>query len=71
VNGKTDLSLRKELRKIIMSKGKKKPKLKKQNNKKPIEIASIVTAISALLKVIFDFIIQLLSLGNNLLWSSM
>lgn len=54
-----------------MSKGKKKPKLKKQNNKKPIEIASIVTAISALLKVIFDFIIQLLSLGNNLLWSSM
>ena len=47
-----------------MSKKDKKPKLKSQKSNNLIAIASIVTASTALLKVIFDFIIQFLSLGN-------
>lgn len=47
----------------MSKKGKKKPKQKSPKANNLIAIASIVTAITALLKVIFDFIIQLLSLG--------
>lgn len=45
----------------MSKKGNKKPKL---NNKRLIAIASVVTATAALLNVLFDFIIKLLSLGN-------
>ena len=47
-----------------MGKGKKMPRQKNSKSNNLIAIASIVTAITALLKVIFDFIIQFLSLGQ-------
>ena len=47
----------------MSKKGKKKPKPKSKKSDSLIAIASVVTAIAALLKVIFDFIIELLSLG--------
>ena len=46
-----------------MSKAKRKPKLKADKTKLLIAIASVVTATASILKVIFDFIIQLLSLS--------
>jgi hypothetical protein len=46
-----------------MSKGNKKPKQKSDKVKSLVAYASVVTATASLLKVIFDFIIQLLSLG--------
>ena len=42
-------------------KGKKKPRL---NTELLIAVASVVTAIAALLDVVLDFIIKVLSLGN-------
>lgn len=48
----------------MSKKGNKKPKQKSSKSNMLIAIASIVTAITALLKVIFDFVIQLLSLGK-------
>jgi hypothetical protein len=47
-----------------MSKGNKKPKPKSDKTKLIIAYASLLTAIGAILKIILDFIIQLLSLGK-------
>jgi hypothetical protein len=47
-----------------MSKGNKNPKLKKDNTKLIIAYASLLTAMAAILNVIFNFIIQLISLGK-------
>lgn len=44
--------------------GNKKPKKKADKTNYIIAIASVVTATATLLKVIFDFIIQLCSLGK-------
>lgn len=42
----------------------KKPKHKSIKSKKLLAVAGVITAVTALLKVIFDFVIQLLSLGH-------
>lgn len=47
-----------------MGKGNKKLKLKSDKIKLLIAWASVVTATASLLKVIFDFIIQLMSLSH-------
>lgn len=48
----------------IMGKSNKKPKLKSDKTKSLIALASVVTATASVLKVIFDFIIQLMSLSH-------
>lgn len=48
----------------IMGKGSKKPKPISDKAKLLIAIASVVTATAGLLKTVFDFIIQLISLGK-------
>ena len=45
-----------------MGKGKKQPK-HKSTAQILLAIATVITAVTALLKVIFEFVIQLLSLG--------
>ncbi len=47
-----------------MGKGNKKPKLKSDKVKLLVAYASVVTATASLLKVILDFIIQLMSLRH-------
>lgn len=47
-----------------MGKGNKKPKPKSDKITLLVAYASVVTATASLLKVIFDFIIQLISLGK-------